>query len=552
MSDDLKPQLPRRTFLQLAAATALPVDVHAAPKEHMPDHPVSRPATGPSLPTEFAYGYDHEPYPLDAGPHLFLDWRYVSAGQEGYLTPDGRNAREVADEIAGKVEPGAIRAEPTEAPHGIRLEAQPAEKIGPVLKLDKPWEFRIDPYTSLHRVDGKYRYWYEVEDTSGTDSRILCYAESDDGLKWTKPELGLVDWQSNRKNNIVYGGPLTLKHGFHGSTVFPDPSAPAEQRWKMMYMGRFSEEEMTAFQREHPNQINPIAMKKRRMLLGAVSPDGLKWTPIDEPLVAHFNDSQPSIYYDAVLQRYVGYFRTLFADRRAIGRAETTDFRRWPVPQAILWSDPGQSASEDYYTQGRSLYPGTRTGHIMLPSIYDRRLDSLYSRMATSLDGRTWSWMPGGPIVYPGPDGTWDGGAIFMGSGLTDIAGDRVGAPFTAYHVPHKFPRMIRQGEIGLATWKKERLVALVADEEGEFHTPVFAVKGKQLHLNFQTPRAGWVRVEVVGDKTRTLANCDRLYGDQMKAPVSWKGDSSLGAGELRLRFHLRAAKLFSFEVRDA
>ena len=41
--------------------------------------------------------------------------------------------------------------------------------------------------------------------------------------------------------------------------------------------------------------------------------------------------------------------------------------------------------------------------------------------------------------------------------------------PFAGYQFAHKYPRFPRAGQIGLATWKKERLCALTSDDEGEF-----------------------------------------------------------------------------------
>jgi hypothetical protein len=52
--------------------------------------------------------------------------------------------------------------------------------------------------------------------------------------------------------------------------------------------------------------------------------------------MGHMNDSGPAVYYDAKLNRYVGYFRFFMMGRRAIGRAETDDFWRWPVPEMVL------------------------------------------------------------------------------------------------------------------------------------------------------------------------------------------------------------------------
>ena len=39
----------------------------------------------------------------------------------------------------------------------------------------------------------------------------IAYAESDDGLKWEAPNLGLFEWQGSRENNIVIRGPKNAR-----------------------------------------------------------------------------------------------------------------------------------------------------------------------------------------------------------------------------------------------------------------------------------------------------------------------------------------------------
>jgi hypothetical protein len=72
----------------------------------------------------------------------------------------------------------------------------------------------------------------------------------------------------------------------------------------------------------------------------------------------------------------------------------------------------------------------------------------------------------------------------------------------------------------------------------------------KQLLFHRATGR--WVGV--AGKKGRRPEDCDLLVGDHLKARVTWKGDAALGVprgGKVQLQFRLRAAKLFSFEVRS-
>ena len=55
--------------------------------------------------------------------------------------------------------------------------------------------------------EAKYRMWYECYDVEGwptADDTSFCYAESRDGIHWTKPELGLFEYQGSKKNNILF------------------------------------------------------------------------------------------------------------------------------------------------------------------------------------------------------------------------------------------------------------------------------------------------------------------------------------------------------------
>jgi hypothetical protein len=136
---------------------------------------------------------------------------------------------------------------------------------------------------------------------------------------------------------------------------------------------------------------------------------------------------------------------------------------------------------------------------------------------------------------------------------LVEIPGERVVFPFTGYEFAHKYPRWPRAGQVGLACWKKERLCALEADAEGEFWTHRSLLPGQTLYLNFETRQAGYIKVEVVDVEGRKLEDCDPLVGDQIKQAVTWKGETGLKVPEGKaasLRFRMRAAKLFSFEVK--
>ncbi len=73
----------------------------------------------------------------------------------------------------------------------------------------------------------------------------IAYAESTDGVSWVQPKLGLIDYNGNRDNNIVFRGDLNgSTRGWHGGCVFIDPSSK-DERFKMLIFAVHILEEAT-------------------------------------------------------------------------------------------------------------------------------------------------------------------------------------------------------------------------------------------------------------------------------------------------------------------
>ena len=53
---------------------------------------------------------------------------------------------------------------------------------------------------------------------------LTCYAESEDGVSWSKPDLGAVTYNGSLANNIVWD--------LHGASVFVDHRAPEAERYQ--------------------------------------------------------------------------------------------------------------------------------------------------------------------------------------------------------------------------------------------------------------------------------------------------------------------------------
>ncbi len=79
---------------------------------------------------------------------------------------------------------------------------EPIDK-GVVLKFDKPWEGPFSAYCTVIDNGEKYQLYYRGLPTAGKDGRTdehTCYAESEDGVNWTKPELGIFEVDGTKEN----------------------------------------------------------------------------------------------------------------------------------------------------------------------------------------------------------------------------------------------------------------------------------------------------------------------------------------------------------------
>ena len=125
---------------------------------------------------------------------------------------------------------------------------RPTIRREPVLSPNKddplaPDQVAAHFYGSVLHDEGRYRMWYypvglrEPGDARRADLKNLtqgpvCYAESADGITWTKPILNQTEFRGSRHNNAI-ALPGELIEGVH---VIKDPSDPdPARRYKMVY-----------------------------------------------------------------------------------------------------------------------------------------------------------------------------------------------------------------------------------------------------------------------------------------------------------------------------
>ncbi|MYA22693.1 MAG: hypothetical protein F4Z30_07865 [Gemmatimonadetes bacterium] len=490
---------------------------------------------------------------LGPGPQLFTDWRYVLPGEIGVIgpywaEPDGTPIPlRLWDDVDRQDRPVRARFVPSDVPSGIRIVATTAQREGP-LPAGAPPGRRI-----IYR-DGLYQTWFDRG--TGEAIRPLWYAESSDGYEYGGERECQFDWSA---------APEAAGH--ERTEIFFDPSAPVEESYKMFFRcgvptkGEARQQILEHFARERPDDIHPLGGDFRYLsgMWGATSPDGVYWTVLPGPLVIHYSDTTNVVYYDERLRRYVWYARCSAYGRRCIGRAETEDFRRWPLPDLLVWPGLHHHPADDWYTNSKTLYPGTIDQHLMFPALYHHMDDTSELRLFSSPDGIVWSEVPGPPSVPSGDAGAWDEGCVFGGTDLIPLGTDRVALPYGGYRFPHKYPRNPHtfRHDRGYAVWPAERLAALEAEQDGSFTALPMVASGRRVRLNAAVKAAGHILVEVADHKGRALPghtfdDAVPILGDSPHHRVAWRGGDRIQLEEKRsfmLRLRLRCAKLFAFEV---
>ncbi|MBI3921650.1 MAG: hypothetical protein HY318_09555 [Armatimonadetes bacterium] len=478
---------------------------------------------------------------------LFTDLRHIRCGDLEWFSPSGERLpliRPPEPQVEACARSGFVS-------RGVRLVAQTARKTEP-LALPKG----LGTCGRIMFESGSYRGWrmrasYRPGRDLGAYSQDvpetveICHAESRDGF----------EWRETLRCPINVPG----QSGFDGFALFVDPKGNPEERYKAVYCARPPEEDRPGLWEKY-EQLHPRHRDLRvredyvYCMYAAVSPDGLHWSAVPQPLMVHISDTDTTVDYDEGLGKFVMLTRLYIQERRWIGRAEADDFHHWGPVERFLWPTLEDPPSTDIYTNGRTDYPGLPQYHLMFPMFYHRFDQRSDVRLFSSEDGLCWNRVPGGPVLIPGEAGEWDSEYLYTIKDLVPLGSDRVGVMCQGTRFPHKYPRwqgVLDAGRTAWAWWPKERLCAVMAEEEGEFFTFPMVPAGRELRLNVRTRRAGMVQVGVVGAPDRAADQCDPIVGDGFALPVHWRGQPSIGAPEgqaVTLHLKLRAAELFAIE----
>jgi len=455
----------------------------------------------------------------------------------------------------------------------VKLRLHHPTPKGVALVCDQPWEGNLCGYVTVFQDEGRYRMYYrgaavdlEAETSEGerlhrVHASLIAQAESDDGVNWIRPELGLIEFEGSRANNVVFTGAGPEQPGIEGFSPFRDPNpgcAPEAAYKATVAAGGWPCPGLMALQ----------------------SPDGLRWSVMQEtPVITEGKfDSQNLAFWDSVRGEYRVYVRDFQEGRRCIRTATSRDFLNWTEPKWLEY--PGAPPEQLYtnqvipYYRAPHLFLGFPTRYVdrewsptmdALPDLEHRKLRAGVNRrfgtaltdglFMTSRDGRTFRrW--GEAFLRPGLrlTGNWTYGDCYQSWGLVETDSDVEGAPrelsFYASETYWQGATRFRR-----YTLRIDGFVSLHAPlSGGEFLSHPLTFTGDRLVLNCSTSAAGHLRVELQDGQGKPFAgygleDCDEVVGDFLGRTVTWKGESSLGdlaEAPVRLRIVLSDADLYS------
>ena len=141
-----------------------------------------------------------EPYSLIGKRLVFTNWMFVRPGDAGWFDKSGNSVYANKTLKAG---PFDDEWKPQDGmPWGIRIKAcEPSEVKQWIIKTEYPWEEGgVIHISSIVEDNGLYKAW-------GSCKAGACYLESTDGIIWSRPKLGLVDYKGSKDNNLIPSSP---------------------------------------------------------------------------------------------------------------------------------------------------------------------------------------------------------------------------------------------------------------------------------------------------------------------------------------------------------
>ncbi len=408
------------------------------------------------------------------------------------------------------------------------------------------------PATVLYTPsDRKFRCWYSGFDVIQSKDRFWRpgYAESDDGVHWTKPELGQVTFLDRPTNQLKLPAYLSLV------CENPDPNAPESRRF-------------IGYTTEH---AGPEVGYTKVLYY---SPDGIDWTSAgvaykgvtpDRPAFQDisqllFTADEPDPDY-----RVIGYSQLVHVRQydgregvRHIGMVHGPD-----VEHIVDAPDPLVLAPEEGIDEELHFAAVKRVdGQYMMLFESDRfARNPIHGdlKLAVSGDGRKFRRVhKHAPLVSTGPKGMWDENLLVTTSSAMQEVGDElyiyyIGCPniYNSWPPPYMVSperrgSMFAPAYLGLATLPRDRYA--YAEGPGWLLThPLDLGPAGELWLNADGDDVSVAALDKNGNQTASGCLSDERRKSVYRR-VAWHGRPPVGSARLKV-FLGCGAVLYSVEA---
>lgn len=434
---------------------------------------------------------------------------------------------------------------------------------------DSPWEDGTGTYHTIFKDNEIYRMYYISQ------KKYVCYAESNDGINFIKPELGIIEFNGSKANNIIWeGGPVS-----HNLTPFKDsnPDCQPEHQYKAV------------------GGLGPG-------LFILTSADGIHWSKlVDNPVITDgWFDSQNVAFWDNQVNIYRVYYRDwhrqhppqklrgIMTDRvyRGIKTSTSPDFINWTSGQWLEFTNvhDNDTLLKETHLYTNSIKPYFRAPHIyigfpvryverpfgessrQLPNAekHEKRMRNIQRENAqtdgliiTSRNGKKFNYW-NESFLRPGlRNNNWVYGNNYIAWQLVETLSDEPGnfpelSIYATESVGTEFPHQLKR-----YTLRMDGFISLNAPlSGGEIITKPIRFEGNQLILNYSTSASGSILVEIQNTDGKpiegfSMLDCDEIYGDQLERIVTWQSKKELSDLQnkiIRIRIFLKDADLYSFK----
>lgn len=461
-----------------------------------------------------------------------------------------------------------------------------ATKTGPLLAASTGWETKRSlAYPTVRREEaGCWKMWYRAATPTG--ERAICYATSTDGLKWTKPNLGIYPHHGGKNNIVLIGSP----------TFVDTPSVFRENDGYYLYC---VEGDLRYVVYYSPDGIHDW----KRVPLGLHADHTRIVNSSTHAPAAHNFDICLGVF-DRYKSDYILHFKVAhrdplfgpndwqrkFCQHRYSGSLAKIEETPFPVvqPRHELADEEDHSLetgtlrAENY---GTGLYPqedGSVIGFSWLFSITGH--NGLVSAGGDGTGDGFWHYGPLNvmlvysrdingpwqrptriPVIPRGPSGTWDEGMVHTANAPVEVPRLETNGGGTdevwmfyggANHLHNRNPSSgERDHRIGIARWRIDGFAALedVDGVEDTITTKVIRFSGNQLTLNADARPGGYIRVKIrpAGEGPDLKGASDPVTGNRQKHVVQWDGEDNIescAGKEVILEIAIKDAALYSLD----